>query len=268
MTIIYITENNYECYAVTFKNDSCVKVQKFEDISEDRNIICEFKPIETFIGKSQLRDMTEFAGAKDKEVFDGNTILLEIGKEKNKHKYACIGGDMVCSFLTNVKIYEYVSNMGNILSPYSVATSLGNYYLLAPNFSFIEKDKIDYDTILDGIYAPDSGLPFEELELCKIHSNYDNLEKTNLDLKIPGLNNPETYVLTHNRFNTYIVLFFTDLKKAQIYRIPYRDCPHQEIEILMSFDYLRVSGLDDDKKDGNFLFEIEKNIYSCRRKCV
>ena len=35
------------------------------------------------------------------------------------------------------------------------------------------------------------------------------------DLKTPGLNNPETYVLTHNRFNTYIVLIFTDLKKPR-----------------------------------------------------
>ena len=38
----------------------------------------------------------------------------------------------------------------------------------------------------------------------------------NLENKTPGLNNPETYVLTHNRFNTSIVLIFTDLKKAQI----------------------------------------------------
>ena len=29
------------------------------------------------------------------------------------------------------------------------------------------------------------------------------------------LNNPETYVLTHNRFNTYKVLIFTDLKKLR-----------------------------------------------------
>ena len=96
MTIIYITEYNCECYAVTFKNDSCVKVQKFEDISEDRNIIYEFKPIETFIAKSQLCDMTIFSGAKDKQIFNGNTILLEIGKENKKHKYVYIGGDMVC----------------------------------------------------------------------------------------------------------------------------------------------------------------------------
>ena len=37
----------------------------------------------------------------------------------------------------------------------------------------------------------------------------DNLEKT------PVLNNPETYVLTHNRFNTYMVLIFSDLKKLR-----------------------------------------------------
>ena len=27
-------------------------------------------------------------------------------------------------------------------------------------------------------------------------------------------NNPETHVITPNRFNTYMVLIFTDLKKA------------------------------------------------------
>ena len=83
----------------------------------------------------------------------------------------------------------------------------------------------------------------------------DNLEKTS------GLSNPETYVLTHNRFNTYLVLIFTDLKKAQIYKIPYRNSPHQEIEIVMSFDYLHVFGPDENNKDGNFLFEIEHKKY-------
>ena len=62
------------------------------------------------------------------------------------------------------------------MSPYSFATGEENYYLLAPNFSFIKKDKIDYDTILNGIYVPDSDMKesFEEIELTKIHSNYDN----------------------------------------------------------------------------------------------
>ena len=80
------------------------------------------------------------------------------------------------------------------------------------------------------------------------------------DLKT-GLNNPETYVLTHNSFNTYIVLISTDLKKAQIYKMPYRDSPHHEIEIVMSFDHLHVCGPDEKNKDGIFLFEIGDKKY-------
>ena len=83
----------------------------------------------------------------------------------------------------------------------------------------------------------------------------------NLENKTLGLNNPESYILTHNRFNTYLVLIFTDLKKAQIYKIPYRNSPYPEIEIVMSFDYLHVFGPDEDNKDGNFLFEIEDKKY-------
>ena len=41
--------------------------------------------------------------------------------------------------------------MGNNLSPYSIATGEENYYLLTPNFSFIKKNKNDYDIILKGI---------------------------------------------------------------------------------------------------------------------
>ena len=65
--------------------------------------------------------------------------------------------------------------MGTNLIPYSTATGEENYYLLAPNFKFIKKDKIHYNTLLDGIFIPDSDLKesFQELELYKIHSNYD-----------------------------------------------------------------------------------------------
>ena len=45
--------------------------------------IYEVNPIETFLGKSQLCDITEFSGAEDKAVFNGNNILLEIGIENN-----------------------------------------------------------------------------------------------------------------------------------------------------------------------------------------
>ena len=172
MTIIYITENNCERYGVTFKNNGCVKVQKFEDISNDENTIYCVKPMEILLGKSQVCNMTIFSGARDKEVFDVNTILPKVALENGKHKYVYIGGDMVCSFMTSDDIYEYISKMGNNFCPYSVATGEENYYLLTSNFKFIKKDKIDFNTILDGIYVPDSDLRFEELEICKIQSNY------------------------------------------------------------------------------------------------
>ena len=82
---------------------------------------------------------------------------------------------MVYSFLTNDRIYKNIPNMGINLGPYSIATGEEKYYLLTPNFKFIIKDKIDYKTILDGIFVPDSNLreSLEKLELYKIHSNYD-----------------------------------------------------------------------------------------------
>ena len=121
MTIIYITENNCEGYAVSFKNNGYVKVQKFEDISKDKNTIYSVKPMETFIGKSEDCNMTEFSGARNREVLNGNTILLKLNEENNKHTYVFIGGDKVCGFLTNDKIYKYISNMGDNLTPYSIA---------------------------------------------------------------------------------------------------------------------------------------------------
>ena len=91
----------------------------------------------------------------------------------------------------------------------------------------------------------------------------------NLENKTPGLNNPETHVLTHNRFNTYMVLIFTHLKKAQIYKMPYRNSRHQEIENVTKFDYqhlFRPFGLDERtharrETNENFLFKIEDKKY-------
>ena len=117
MTIIYVTENNCQCYGVTFRNKGWVRVQKMEDVSEDKNIIYEVNPMETFLGESQLCDMTLFSGAEDKAVFNGNTILLNIGVENIRHRYVFISGDMVCSFLTDDRIYKCISNMGNNLTP-------------------------------------------------------------------------------------------------------------------------------------------------------
>ena len=104
MTIIYITENNCESYGVTFKNNGCVKVQKFEHFSNDENTIHSVKPMSLFLGKSQVCKMTTSSGAFDKKVIDGITILLKISEENGKHKYVYFGGDTVCSFMTSDNI--------------------------------------------------------------------------------------------------------------------------------------------------------------------
>ena len=78
-------------------------------------------------------------------------------------------------------------------------------------------------------------------------------------------NNPENYVLTNIRFNTYMVLFFNDLNKAHIFKTPYRNSPHREIEIPMSFDYQKLFRPNEHTEDyyirkpnnENFLFKIE-----------
>ena len=182
MTIIYITENNCRCYGVTFENNGRVKVQKFKDISKDKNTIYEVNPIETFIGKSQLCNMTRFSGARDREVFNGNTILLKIGEENNMHRYVYIGGDQVCSFLTNDKIYKYTSNMGNILSPVSIAIGWENIYYLTPYFRIIKKENIDIDNI-DKLFDIDYDdiTSREKIEINKIHSNYDHVSSDDDD---------------------------------------------------------------------------------------
>ena len=57
--------------------------------------------------------------------------------------------------------------------------------------------------------------------------------------------------------------------KAQIYKMPYRNSPHQEIEMVISFDYLQMFKPNElDKKthagiqtNKNFLFKIEDKKY-------
>ena len=136
MNIIYMTQDNCVCYAVTHRNNNQFRVQKIENIDDDKKILYEVHPMGIFLGKSKCCMMTAFIGAFDRECFVGNTILLKIGEENNKHRYVYIGGDMVCSFLTNDEIYKYISNMGSNLSPYSNAIGEKIIYYLKPQFKF------------------------------------------------------------------------------------------------------------------------------------
>ena len=49
---------------------------------------------------------------------------------------------MVCSFLTNDKKYKYISNMGNNLTPYSIAIGWENNYFLTPHIEFNKRENI------------------------------------------------------------------------------------------------------------------------------
>ena len=117
MTVIYLTEYNTRCYGVPYQNNGWIKVLNFEDISDDENNIYCVKPLKTFLGKSELCDMTLMSGAFDKSVFGGNTILPKTSEEYGRHSYVYTGGNMICSLRTNDNIYKYISNMGNNLTP-------------------------------------------------------------------------------------------------------------------------------------------------------
>ena len=174
MTIIYVCESNCERLAVTTHNKGWVGVQRLEDVSDDDKIIYEVNPMETFSGRSEDCNMTEFLGARNREVFNGNTILLKVNEENNKHRYVYIGGDMVCSFLTNDNIYKYISNMGNNLTPYSIAIGWENIYYLTPYFRFVQRKNIDIhdiDKLFDFDY--DNIRKHEKIEIIKIQSNCD-----------------------------------------------------------------------------------------------
>ena len=175
MTIIYVTENNCRCCGVTARNKGWIRVQKLEDISGDHiNIIYEVNPMETFIGKSEDCEMTYFSAARDKKVFEGNTILLKVSEENSRHRYVYIGGDKVCSLLTNDRIYKYISKIGNNFSPCSIAIGYENIYYLKPFFKFTRKENIDEDDN-DKLFNNDYHIisNYQKLRTYKIHSNYD-----------------------------------------------------------------------------------------------
>ena len=184
MTIKYVTENNTKCYGVIFQNSGWVKIQKFEDISDEKKTINCVKPLEILLGKSEYCMMTAFSGAFNKPVIDGNTILLEKSEKNNKNRCLYVGGDMVCSILTNDKLYKYISNVGNTLIPYSIDIGEKNSYFFNPDFKFIKRGNFKYcksternENFVDLFDYHDSNCrkdSFKKIGIYKIHSNYDN----------------------------------------------------------------------------------------------
>jgi hypothetical protein len=148
-------------------------------IYENKNLIKTYKPLQIFIGKSELDNITRFSGAFGNK-YNGNTILIKIsfGYQENmsesefilskmnyhgdiahnimsylhdnylkqpQHKYIYIGSS-IKSFEFN-EIVKYVSPVGNNEVPYPYAIDKYNNVILFQDNIVLTKwtDKIDFD---------------------------------------------------------------------------------------------------------------------------
>ena len=139
-TMYYNYENKYLVVII----DSIVCVYK--------NKICKFNPPlftfqakNVFIGKSKVCPMTEFSSARDKNEIDGNSLLLECEDKE----YVYISGLEITKFKTDDKIIDYISLMGNNMTPYAIMIGERYTYFLYYRYKFIENDKIEEGTLLN-----------------------------------------------------------------------------------------------------------------------
>ena len=91
-----------------------VRIYQQSDNNDDYTFTKEYKVLKVFIGKSP----------KNGKKFDGNTILLQIGK----YKYVYISYDIE-EFSTPDDIISYYSPVGNNDVPYPIAFSKNNTYI-------------------------------------------------------------------------------------------------------------------------------------------
>lgn len=118
---------------IHFKNETLeICCGKKSEISY-YSLIEVFKPKKVFVGKSPLNKMTEFSGGYGKK-FDGNTILLDMGK----NEYIFIGREII-KFKSFDTIKKFLSPVGNNDVPYAYAIDESkNYYLLSNEYVVIE----------------------------------------------------------------------------------------------------------------------------------
>lgn len=134
-------------------NNKEVNIYKFDDnkYEADNNtygnkeryvsFVKKYSASDVMIGKSPKNKMTIFSGGYGPK-FDGNTILLYLGKTGNKHKYVFIM-DKVEEFTTDYKINTFVSPVGNSDVPYPFAFDENNkVYLLLNHVVITNENRI------------------------------------------------------------------------------------------------------------------------------
>lgn len=114
--LVYVNNTIKKVYVYKFPQDKYyLGENKLNPIYSFIKKIAEYNVFDIFIGKSPFNPMTEFSGGHGK-VFDGNSILLRI----NKDKYVYIG-ERIYEFKTNDNIIKYYSPVGNNDVPYPFA---------------------------------------------------------------------------------------------------------------------------------------------------
>ena len=138
---VYIKDKNVYVYSrnIGWLDKFDINSNIIDDMYYFPNKVGEFKNVsKIFIGKSPKTPATEFSGGYGSG-FDGNSILLELGKENNKYCYQFIGENMT-TFITDNRIVKYVSLVGNSDVPYPYAVDDKNNYFLITSRAYIHLD--------------------------------------------------------------------------------------------------------------------------------
>ena len=95
--------------------DGDVFVYKYEKYNFDKPFL-SLRAKHVFIDISIVCEKRKFSGGEDKEVFDGNTLLLE----RQYKEYVFISGLEIFKFKTDDKILDYISLMCSNMCPYAI----------------------------------------------------------------------------------------------------------------------------------------------------
>ena len=139
---IFIIQYNYRSEYLVVIIDAIMYVYKYEKCKFDQPFLsCQPKHI--FIGKSKNCPMTEFSGAANNSPdFDSNTLLFEF--ENNDYVY--FFGLEFSKFKTDDKIIDYITLMGNNMTPYAFVVGEKYTYFLYHRYKIIENNKIEKGT--------------------------------------------------------------------------------------------------------------------------
>jgi hypothetical protein len=165
-----------------------------DQIQFDDQLIHSFSPTEIFIGKSIINKMTEFSGALDNPIYDGNSILLELDPIELKYVYI---GPSIYSFKAYSKIKEYVSPYGNSGVPYPYATDEnGDYYLMIEDIVLNGNEEIR--TMIEDKSDPYTYY-YDASQIGGIFENYESLKINNENYTFTY--HTESYESMKSRFN-------------------------------------------------------------------